>query len=228
MSTLGRILVVDDEPEVLAVLREYLADRGYAVTTAQSGGDALSEMRRERPDLVLLDLNMPGINGLEVLKQVRDHDSTIGVVMVTANEDLELARRTLQMGAFDYIAKPFDFAHLERVVLTGMVNAGDSGSAGRGRADLTAAFHDLAVEVFRAARGVPEAARVSIGERLETSALAALRHAATNETREARRMLDDLGLLVRLAVALGDVSSSEQHAIEAALSAALKSAGAPD
>jgi DNA-binding response OmpR family regulator len=228
MSALGRILVVDDEPEVLAVLREYLTGRGYAVTTAQSGADAISAMGRGRPDLVLLDLNMPGIDGVEVLRHAREHDPTIGVIMVTANQDLDLARRTLKLGAFDYIAKPFDFTHLERVVLTGMVSAGERAAGAGEDAKLESAFHQLAVAVFGAARAMADAARASIGERLEASALAALRHAAANEPREALRMLDDLRLLVRLAADLGDVSPSEQTAIESALSAARTSAGAPD
>jgi two-component system response regulator (stage 0 sporulation protein F) len=225
MSSLGRILVVDDEAEVVAVLREFLSGNGYTVVSATNGAEAINEVTRRRPDLVLLDINMPGIDGMEVLKRVHARDPSIGVIMITANEDLELARRTLDLGAFDYIAKPFDFGHLERVVLAGMMTAADR-AAGPADGSPAPAFHRLAVAVFRAVRGLSDLARASVGERLEASALAALRHAAAGDSAEAGRMLDDLALLVRLAADLGDLSPVERSTIESALGAARKTEAA--
>jgi two-component system response regulator (stage 0 sporulation protein F) len=105
---LGRILVVDDEAPVREVLTEYFSSHGYTVDTASNGNDALATIRRDRPDLVLLDVRMPGIDGVEVLRRIRKLDDTLTVIMVTANEDVALARETLRLGALDYVAKPFD------------------------------------------------------------------------------------------------------------------------
>ena len=111
-----RILVVDDEQMVLDMLSEHLATLGYTVETAFSGTEALAAVRRWRPDLVLLDVRMPGMDGVAVLRRLRETAPESPVVMVTANVDLAVARETLSVGAFDYIPKPFDFDHLDRVV----------------------------------------------------------------------------------------------------------------
>ena len=118
---------MDDERPVLDVLSEYIQSQGYATHTASGGAEALAAVERERPDLVLLDLRMPGIDGLEVLRRLRQAGPRPAVIMVTANEDLALARETLKSGAFDYVAKPFDFQYLDRVVAAAMVEA-ESGS----------------------------------------------------------------------------------------------------
>jgi DNA-binding response OmpR family regulator len=116
----GRILIVDDEEPVLGVLSEYFTTQGYTVATAAGGAEAVEAVRRQRPDLILLDVQMPGMDGLEVLRQVRTLDASLPVVMVTANEDLAVARRTLELGAFDYVEKPFDYRALARVVTAGL------------------------------------------------------------------------------------------------------------
>ncbi|MGH7543611.1 MAG: response regulator, partial [Gemmatimonadota bacterium] len=124
MTALGRILIVDDEEPVLDILSEYFAGQGYAVRTAASGAEAIAAVGRERPDLVLLDVRMPDMDGVEVLRRLRAADGDLAVIMVTANEDLGLARETLKIGAFDYVAKPFDFRYLDRTVAAGLINAG--------------------------------------------------------------------------------------------------------
>jgi len=106
----GRLLLVDDDPGVLDLLNEYFAGQGYDVEVATSGEVALSAVRAKRPDLVILDIRMPGIDGVEVLRRLRRQDATLPVIMVTANEDVTLARETLNIGAFDYVAKPFVLA----------------------------------------------------------------------------------------------------------------------
>lgn len=114
--SLGRILVVDDEAPVREVLSEYFTSHGYTVDGASSGDEALATIRHDRPDLVLLDIRMPGIDGVEVLGRIRKLDGALAVIMVTANEDVALARETLKLGAFDYVAKPFDYDYLDRTV----------------------------------------------------------------------------------------------------------------
>jgi two-component system, OmpR family, response regulator len=116
-DALARILIVDDEPDVLAVLTAFFSEGGrYEILTAQQGADAVMIANFHRPDAVLLDILMPGMDGVKVLRAIRAMDSTIPVVMLTANADEKVARDTLTMGAFDYVAKPFNFDGLDNIV----------------------------------------------------------------------------------------------------------------
>src|SRR5262245_3515713 len=124
MAPAGRILVVDDEAPVREVLSEYLLGQGYVVDTAPGGREAVAAVRRQRPDVVLLDLRMEGFDGLETLRELVRVAAGLPVVMVTANEDVSIARETLRSGAFDYVAKPFDFAYLERTVSAALIHGG--------------------------------------------------------------------------------------------------------
>src|SRR5437660_1189579 len=119
---LGRILVVDDEAPVREVLTEYFTTEGYAVEGAGSGAEALTVVRGGRADLVLLDVRMPGLDGVQVLRKIREINGDVPVIMVTANEDVSLAKETLKLGAFDYVAKPFDFDYLDRAVAAGLAS----------------------------------------------------------------------------------------------------------
>jgi DNA-binding response OmpR family regulator len=104
-----KILVVDDEADILHFLELVLRERGYAVSTAASGRQALEKARADRPDLVLLDIMMPQMDGWEVLKLLRVDDATaqIPVAMVSARTDPKDRVQGLQEGAVDYICKPF-------------------------------------------------------------------------------------------------------------------------
>jgi two-component system response regulator MprA len=217
---LGRLLIVDDETPVLDVLREYFETQGYPVDTAKSGVDALAAIGRQVPDLVLLDMRMPGIDGLETLKRIRALSATLPVIMVTANEDVALARETLKMGAFDYVAKPFDFTYLERAVSAGLVQSSPASVAGL--PDDVDPWHELAATVFRTVRRIATAARASTGERLETLALSAARHAVAGRRAAAAEDLRELGLLTSLAGELGDLAPTERAAVESALQSAEK------
>jgi len=115
-----RILVVDDEVEILESLREFLTSIDYEVHTAANGSDAIRKVEDVKPDVVLLDIIMPGMGGFDVLKKIRDIDPDIGIIMATAVADEELARRTLNLGAYDYITKPFDLGRVEEVVMIKM------------------------------------------------------------------------------------------------------------
>jgi DNA-binding response OmpR family regulator len=110
MSGLGRILIVDDEQSVREVVAEYFTEQGYEVSVAASGIDALRGLAESRPDLVLLDVRMPGLDGVETLRRLRQAAPSTAAIMVTANDDVALARDTLKLGALDYVSKPFDFA----------------------------------------------------------------------------------------------------------------------
>lgn len=109
-----RVLVVDDEPDFIELLREFLTVKGYEVIAASNGEEALRKVKEDRPHLILLDVRMPKMNGLEVLRQVREIDHEVGVIMVTAVNEEETGRQALKLGAFDYITKPLDLKYLER------------------------------------------------------------------------------------------------------------------
>nr|MDT0662524.1 response regulator transcription factor [Micromonospora sp. DSM 115978] len=107
MTGLQRILVVDDDPTVSDVLRRYLERAGYAVSHAADGPTALATFAADPPDLVLLDLMLPGVDGLEVCRRLRDRADDVPVIMLTALGD-EADRVTgLRLGADDYVTKPF-------------------------------------------------------------------------------------------------------------------------
>jgi len=113
-SNPDRILVVDDEPEIVALVAYHLAKSGYRVSTASSGQDALELARRDRPSLIVLDLMLPGMSGFDVLEQLRADDSTrdMAVLMLTARREEPDRIRGLSLGADDYLTKPFSPAEL--------------------------------------------------------------------------------------------------------------------
>jgi len=100
------ILVVDDEPKITRLVRDYLERAGFAVRTARDGREALMRARTDRPDLVVLDLGLPQLDGLDVARQLR-HDSTVPIIMLTARDDEADRVAGLELGADDYVSKPF-------------------------------------------------------------------------------------------------------------------------
>lgn len=116
----ARILVVDDQTDVRSMLTDHLEEQGYVVTHAINADETLHSVRRDRPDLVLLDVGLPAMNGLEVLRRVcRDYPG-VGVIMITGNPDTALARATLQIGAIDCLFKPFDMDRVTRAIRSGL------------------------------------------------------------------------------------------------------------
>jgi two-component system phosphate regulon response regulator PhoB len=109
-----RVLVVDDEPDIVALVAYHLAKAGYRVSTAATGPDALNVARRDRPSLIVLDLMLPGISGFDVIEQLRADPATatIAVLMLTARKDEPDRIRGLSLGADDYLTKPFSPAEL--------------------------------------------------------------------------------------------------------------------
>jgi DNA-binding response OmpR family regulator len=100
------VLVVDDEPKTAKIARDYLESSGFQVSTAANGVDALAAARHERPDLVVLDLNMPGMDGLDVCRALR-RESDVPIIMLTARVEETDRLIGLELGADDYITKPF-------------------------------------------------------------------------------------------------------------------------
>jgi CheY-like chemotaxis protein len=220
-STLRRLLIVDDEDPVLAVLGEYFRGRGYAVTTVTGGQQALDAFTRERPDIVLLDIRMPGMDGLTALRRLHATDPSVPVIMVTANEDEALARDTLAVGAFDYVAKPFDFEHLDRTVAAAALYAArDPGPRSPAPSAPDERWSRLVSDVFRVVRRMPPEARASTGMRLEDAALAAAQHAIAGRAQTATQTLAELELLIDVATRLGDLSTAGRSVIDSALKTA--------
>jgi DNA-binding response OmpR family regulator len=101
-----RILVVDDEPRITRLVRDYLERAGFAVSVARDGEEALLRARTERPDLVVLDLGLPGLDGLDVTRSLR-RDSATPIIILTARDDEADRIVGLELGADDYVTKPF-------------------------------------------------------------------------------------------------------------------------
>ena len=119
----NKILVVDDEHLIRWSLEQNLKKQGYEVITAGNGEDALRLAREEQPDLVLLDIQLPGISGIEVLERIKEYEEDIIVIMVTAHGGLETAVNAMRLGAYDYISKPFNLDELSMVIKKSLENS---------------------------------------------------------------------------------------------------------
>jgi DNA-binding response OmpR family regulator len=128
----ARILLVDDEPQFREMIAEYLAGERFEVLEAASGEEALPHVTTWRPDMVLLDLMMPGIGGLETLRRIKIVQPETCVIMVTAVDDLDVARAALAAGAADYVTKPFTFQYLDAVLDIHMPSERPEGGPGSG------------------------------------------------------------------------------------------------
>jgi DNA-binding response OmpR family regulator len=113
------ILVVDDNPDNAHIIRDYLGARGYPITVAYNGDDALKAFEEVKPALVLLDVMMPGRDGWQVCREMKQHPTlgrSVRVVMVTALDDWVNKRQALQTGADDFVEKPFELSKLVAAV----------------------------------------------------------------------------------------------------------------
>jgi two-component system, OmpR family, response regulator VicR len=114
-----QILVVDDNKDNADIIRDYLQSRGYPITVAYGGDEAMEAFERVRPSLVLLDVMMPGRDGWQVCREMKQHPtlgSSVRIIMVTALDDLGNKRQALQTGADDYVEKPFELTKLGAAV----------------------------------------------------------------------------------------------------------------
>jgi putative two-component system response regulator len=110
------LLVVDDEEAIRNALRKFLVQQGYEVATAANGEEALEILQRQRIAGMLLDINMPGISGVELVPQIMEVEPTIAILMLTAVNDATSAALCMQRGAYDYLIKPIDLGHLGRAI----------------------------------------------------------------------------------------------------------------
>ncbi len=121
------LLVVDDEPAVLQVTQKLLERRGYRVTACHTAEEALAWLEREAFDVVVSDVQMPGMGGLGLLRAVRELEAELPVILVTGNPSPETESTAIEQGAFEYLTKPVSFALLDEVVSA----AADSSRRGR-------------------------------------------------------------------------------------------------
>ena len=106
MDSSGRIMFVDDNEEILTLLEEGFSDYNYDVVCASSGQDAIEKFRPGQFDIIISDLVMPEIDGVELLQQIREHDSEVVFVMMTGHPSIDTAVEAMKKGAFDYVLKP--------------------------------------------------------------------------------------------------------------------------
>jgi len=114
----GKILVIDDEIEICTLLMDFLKLQGFSVDYATSAHEGLEKFREQHPQLVLLDVRMPKMNGVEAIKEIRKIDRECGIIMVTAVVDKDITDKAVEMGVTDYIIKPFDLEYLRKSVIS--------------------------------------------------------------------------------------------------------------
>jgi len=117
-----RVLVVDDEPSVVDVFREFLAAQGYELTVAASGEEAVQVIPTLKPDVILTDINLPGVSGLEVMRHAKNLDAEVAVIVVTGYASASTAIDALRQGAYDYVTKPFDLDEVHQIIERGIAN----------------------------------------------------------------------------------------------------------
>ncbi|OLB04994.1 MAG: hypothetical protein AUH14_09785 [Candidatus Rokubacteria bacterium 13_2_20CM_69_15_1] len=125
MSRPRRILIVDDDTSIVGLLQQFFESTGYHVEFALHGGDALTLIQHDPPDVVLLDIAMPGLDGVQVLQRILALEAAPPVIIVTGHEEGALSVQTRAMGAFDYITKPFDLSRLSRAVDAALASASE-------------------------------------------------------------------------------------------------------
>ena len=110
------VLIVDDEPDICEMLAKILSGEGYVMNTTNNGKEAVKKVMDGCADIVLLDIVMPGQNGIETLRQIKAVQPDLPVVMITAFGTLTTVQEALEFGAFDYITKPFDIECVKEVI----------------------------------------------------------------------------------------------------------------
>ena len=116
-----KVLVLDDEKGLCEDIKDFFVYRGYKVFAATSGEQAVSIINKEKLDILVLDIKMEGIDGLKVLKTAKEKDSKVKAIMVTALRDEDMKRQALDIGASEYVTKPFSYEKLETLIIH-MVN----------------------------------------------------------------------------------------------------------
>jgi diguanylate cyclase (GGDEF)-like protein len=112
----GKVLIVDDAPDTVEIIKKLLVFEGYEVLTTSTGEEGVKKVEQEKPEIVLLDITLPGIDGNEALRRIRKVDSIVSVIMLTAFATVDNAISALKEGASDFIKKPFENEHLVHLV----------------------------------------------------------------------------------------------------------------
>jgi len=125
---MNRIVIVDGEVEACKALQELLTLKGYEVAIILDGAKAITKLKQLRPQIVLLELKLPSVDGMDILRKIKRIYPELPVVIVTVVKDPEVAKEALSLGAFEYITKPVDIDYLELVVLAKIVELMGPGS----------------------------------------------------------------------------------------------------
>ncbi|CUH96489.1 hypothetical protein P22_2579 [Propionispora sp. 2/2-37] len=112
----SKVLVIDDQPGIRRLLTEVLTDEGYEVITAGNGYEGVQRAKETNPAVILMDMKMPGMDGIETLKELQSMHQEEKVIMMTAYGELELVNQAREMGAYAYITKPFDIVTVCRMI----------------------------------------------------------------------------------------------------------------
>lgn len=123
MKTEPIILVVDDEEAVLKLFQKILINKKYTVLTANNGKVALEHIKMEKPNLVVLDLKLPDMSGIDVLRQIKRINKNIEVIIITGYGAVKTARAAMRLGAYDYITKPFDNDYIKTLIEDALLTA---------------------------------------------------------------------------------------------------------
>jgi len=229
-GTRGTILVVDDEPAEVELIADYLAGKQLAVVRAHTLEEALTELAHARPDAVLLSLALADMDGLDVLKRIRQVNIGIGIVVVTDPGDTARAKAALTLGAFDYVLTPIDFDFLNRAIDKALEAGAPVIEFGPVAAEAPVAspqslLYTLALEVFRATRPLVPEARASVGAALEQAALSAMQRGVGGEKADIIRALNQLRTMIHFARDLGDLGEEVTQSLDEHVNRARRSVG---
>src|SRR5687767_13927719 len=228
MPKRGKVLVIDDEPSIVELFTDYLTGQGFDVIPAGGGEEGLDRLRLDSPDMVLLDMRMPGLDGLETLRRIRKSNLRVPVLMIYGNDDIAAAKEAIALGAFDYTLKPVDFDYLGRALdkmLASIMPTVEPGLL-QGEAAAGSAhglLYDLALELFRTTRTLSASARESIAPALETAALSPVQRGG--DKAETVRGLNLIRALLRFAKDLGDITDETHRSLESHVAKARRSVG---
>src|SRR3989338_8180861 len=128
-----KLLTVDDELDVCEFIRDFFTSRGYSVLVALTGKESLAAVKKEMPKIVFLDIVMPDMSGLEVLRQIKEIDSSIKVIMVSVADDKQTKEKAMQGGADAFIRKPFSKRSFEEVVIKKIIELTNARGEGASR-----------------------------------------------------------------------------------------------